>query len=115
MAALLVMPLVGVGILLFYGRLYTRFGAKHLMLVGLGIYAGAIIVLASMVDLGGFIVALVLLGIGISLMDGAMNSAALDWEQATGRSIMILVHAMFSIGAILGALAAGAALGIGWT
>jgi fucose permease len=85
------------------------------MLVGLVIYAGAMVVLANMANFGVFIAALALLGIGISLVQGAMSSSVLDWEQATQRNIMNLAHAMFSAGAITGAFMAGVALGAGWT
>jgi fucose permease len=113
--AMLTTSVMAICILLFYGRLYTRFGAKPLMLVGLAIYASAMVVLANLVNFGVFIVALALLGVGISLVQGAMNSSVLDWEQVTQRNIMNLAHAMFSAGAIIGAFTAGAALGAGWT
>jgi fucose permease len=112
--AMLTTSVMAIGILLFYGRLYTRFGTKLLMLVGLVIYASAMVALANMVNFGVFIVALALLGIGISLVQGAMSSSVLDWEQATQRNIMNLAHAMFSAGAITGAFIAGTALSVGW-
>jgi hypothetical protein len=43
-----------------------------------------------------------------------MNGAALDWERATGRHMLNLVHGSFNGGAVAGALAAGAMLAAGW-
>lgn len=43
----------------------------------------------------------------------AANSATLDWERATGRSVMNLMHAGFSAGAVVGALVAGLLVGQG--
>ena len=113
--AMLTTSVMAIGILLFYGRLYTRFGTKPLMLVGLVIFASAMVVLANLVNFGVFIVALALLGVGMSLLQGAVNSTILDWERLTQRNMMNLAHAMFSAGAIIGAFMAGTALGAGWT
>lgn len=94
-------------ILLFGGRLTTRFDPRGLMAWA----AAMLIVLAVGVTIGGGPAALVALlvvrGMGIGLLDLAANAAAMDVEQSTGRHVMSPLHAGFSGGTVLGA-------GIAW-
>jgi hypothetical protein len=53
-------------------------------------------------------------GAGSGLLEAVMNAATLDWELATGRAVMNVMHAGFSGGAVLGVLGAGALLALGW-
>jgi fucose permease len=112
-SAQLVSPLVATFVLLRYTPLTARFGPKRLTLVGLAIAAIALVVLARVTSAWGFLGSLALLGVGTSLLDGAMNQTAIDWEQATGRRMMNFIHACFSSGGVLGALGAGLGLGAG--
>lgn len=113
-AAQMVWPLVAIALMLQGGALGGRLGNKRLALAGLATLGLAMLALAGIGGIGGFLVALALGGAGNGLIEIAMNSATLDWEQATGRSVMNLMHAVFSGGAMLGALAAGSLLEIGW-
>lgn len=110
----LVSPLVSVGLLLSGGQLMHWLSKKSLAAAGLALLAATNLALASAHGLAGLIGALLLAGIGNALLEMTANSVTIDWEQATGRSVMNLLHAGFSGGAVLGALAAGLMLGAGW-
>jgi MFS family permease len=114
-SVLLLSPLTSVVLLLLSGKLCAWAGKKPLALAGLVLLAGALIGLATTRSLGGLIGALVLSGMGNALLEIAMNTTTLDWEHATRRSIMNIMHAGFSAGAMLGALGAGGLLGLGWS
>lgn len=65
---------------------------------------------------GGYpalLVTLVVLYSASGLYDVGINSAAVDLEQTTGRRFMTLLHAAFSAGATLGAVAAGVLVQVG--
>lgn len=102
-------------ILLRYAPLASWIGPKLLTVIGLVLAAAALLVLTLITTLWGFVASLALLGAGTSLLDGAMNQTAIDWEHATRRPVMNFIHACFSGGAVLGALSAGAGLGAGWS
>jgi len=107
-------PLLSVGVLLNGGQLVRWAGKKPLSIVGLALLAGTNLALAAANGLAGLIGALLLGGIGNALLETTANSTTLDWEQTTGRSVMNLMHAGFSGGAVLGAFAAGLLLEAGW-
>jgi MFS family permease len=110
----LVSPLLSVLLLLLGGQLAGWAGKKRLALISMLVLAGSNLALAGARALPGLVSALLLAGAGNALLEMAMNGATLDWEQATGRSVMNLMHAGFSGGAVLGAFAAGMLLGAGW-
>ena len=114
-AVQLVSPLLSVLLLLAGGQLAGWAGKKRLALVSLVVLAGSNLALAGAGGLLGLAGALLLAGAGNALLEMSMNGATLDWEQATGRSVMNLMHAGFSGGAVLGAFAAGLLLGAGWS
>lgn len=114
-SAQLISPLVALLVLTRYTPLARRFGPKLLTTLGIGIAAVALVILARAASAWGFLASLALLGLGTSLLDGAMNQTAIDWEHATGRRMMNFIHACFSIGAVLGAFGAGIGLGGGWS
>jgi len=114
-AVQLVSPLLAVLLLLSGGQLVVWAGKKRLALASLLGLAGSNLALAGADGLLGLAGALLLAGAGNALLEMSMNGAALDYEQATGRSVMNLMHAGFSGGAVLGALGAGLLLGVGWS
>lgn len=109
-----VSPLVSTLVLLRYAPLAAWLGPKALTIIGLALATVALIVLAWSTSVWSFLASLALLGAGTSTLDGAMNQAAIDWEAVTERRLMNFIHACFSGGAVLGALAAGAGLNGGW-
>jgi MFS family permease len=114
-AVQLISPLLSVLLLLASGKLAGWIGKKWLALYSMLVLAGSNLALASaagLLDLAG---ALLLAGAGNALLEISMNGTTLDWERATGRSVMNLMHAGFSGGAVLGAFAAGLLLGAGWS
>ncbi len=112
--AQLVSPLVSVGLLLAGGQLTAWAGKKRLALVSLALLGVSLLLLAGAGQLWGLVGSLVVAGAGAGLLELAMNGGTLDWEQATRRNIMNIMHAGFSGGAVLGALGAGLLLGFGW-
>ncbi len=113
-AVQLVSPLLSVLLLLAGGPLANWAGKKRLALASLMVLAGSNLALAGAGGLLGLAGALLLAGAGNALLEMSMNGATLDWELATGRSVMNLMHAGFSGGAVIGAFAAGLLLGFGW-
>ena len=113
--AQLVPSLMSVALLLIGGTLSAWAGKKRLILMALLLLVGANLGLAVAGGLWSFMGALALSGAGVALLDLAMNGATLDWEQATGRSMMNVMHAGFSAGAMLGAALSGALLRLGWS
>lgn len=114
-SAQLLPPLIAMGLLLLGGPLTAIFGKKRLALAGLIILGLSSLGLAAASNLWSFTIALALSGLGFGAIEMAMNSATLDWEQQTQRSVMNLMHAGFSGGAVIGALVAGGLLQAGWT
>lgn len=113
--AQLVPSLMSVALLLIGGLLSARAGKKRLALIAMVLLFGANLGLAVAGGLWGFVGALALSGAGMALLDLASNGATLDWEHATGKSIMNVMHAGFSGGAMLGAVLVGALLRFGWS
>jgi MFS family permease len=114
-AVQLASPLLSVVLLLAGGHLADWAGKKRLALASLVVLASSNVALAGAKGLFELAGALLLAGAGNALLEMSMNGATLDWEQDTGRSVMNLMHAGFSGGAVLGALAAGLLLGAGWS
>jgi len=112
--ALLTSPLMAVLLLLLGGHLSAMIGKKRMAVLSLFLMGIASLILGAAGTLGGFLAALLVQGAGYGLFETAMNGAALDWERATGRRMLNLVHGSFNGGAIVGALAAGAMLAAGW-
>lgn len=109
-SAQLLAPLVAMGFLLTAGPLTARMGKKTAALAGLGLLAASLAGLARAGGLGGLLAALALQGAGVGLLETALNGAVLDWEDATGRRVMNVMHAAFSGGAVGGAFGAGVVL-----
>jgi fucose permease len=110
----LVAPLLSVGLLLVSGQIDSWLGKKRMALAGLALLAAAQLALARAPNLALLLMALLVTGAGNALLETAMNSATLDWEQITRHNVMNAMHAGFSAGAMLGAFGAGALLGLGW-
>ncbi|WP_344740211.1 MFS transporter [Microbacterium awajiense] len=85
----------------------VRWGARRgMFLTILAFSLGVIVVGVGVQFLGSFLVAsigLALMGMGMSATDVMMNVEAAAVEQASGRTLMPLFHAFFSIGTVVGA------------
>ena len=110
----LVSPVLGVTMLLFGAPIIALLGKRRMALVGLAVLGISSPAIAAAGGLWPLVGALVLAGVGFGTVEMVMNSATLDWEQATRRNVMNLMHAGFSGGAVVGALASGALLQWGW-
>jgi MFS family permease len=96
--------------LLVAGALVTVIGSRRTSIVGATVLCAGLPAVAAAPDLGLFVTALALLGVGNSLLDVAMNSHAARVEDAYGRPIFAGFHAFWNIGGLAGSgLAAGLA------
>ena len=84
-----------------------RLGRRAFLLASGGMMGFGISGLALSGSYAALLVTLVVLYSASGLYDVGINSAAVDLEQTTGRRFMALLHAAFSAGAALGAVAAG--------
>ena len=96
------------------GRLIGRLGTRRASL-----WTGVLLalLLASALlwpSLPVLLAALALLGMAMSVHDVAINAEGTALERLGGRPLMGQLHAMFSVGAMAGALGAGAMLRLGW-
>jgi hypothetical protein len=95
-AVQLASPLLSVLLLLAGGQLAGWVGKKGLALCSMALLAGSNLALAGAGGLLGLAGALLLAGAGNALLEMSMNGTTLDWEHATGRSVMNLMHAGFA-------------------
>jgi hypothetical protein len=88
----------------------TRLGSRASLGVSLPVFAGMLVPLASAPDLPSLTVALAVSALANSVVDVAINDQGVGVQQAYGRSLLAGMHAMHSLGGVLGgALAAVAA------
>ncbi|MDQ3700323.1 MAG: MFS transporter, partial [Chloroflexota bacterium] len=113
-AAQLVTPVVAVSLLLLGGPLSARAGNKRLAIASLLLMSGGSLALAGTTNLWTLVGALAVLGGGYGLFETAMNGAALDWEHATARHVLNVLHAGYSAGAVVGAIGTGVLVELGW-
>lgn len=96
------------------GRLIGQLGTRRASL-----WTGVLlaVLLASALlwpSLPALLVALVVFGMAMSVHDVAINAEGTALERLGGRPLMGQLHAMFSVGAMAGALVAGAMLRLAW-
>ena len=91
------------------GKLCDRFGAAKTTRSIALLYRPALIFIGLSSSHWTLIVAIFLFGAAHGSMDVAMDGWGAEVERAKGRSVMSLFHAMFSLGAGLGAAAGGLA------
>ena len=85
------------------GRLVDRLGARPVVLVGFPALAVAALILGLTPSFPLALVGAALLGLGNGTVDIAMNAFGVRVEQARGRPIMSLLHALWSLGNFAGA------------
>jgi MFS family permease len=85
----------------------ARFGARPVMVAGIGMSALGVIVAGLGASVGPYFflsfAGLVAFGIGAGLTDVAMNVSGAANERVLGRTVMPIFHAFFSFGTMLGA------------
>ena len=109
---------VAAGSMLFMpitGMLISRFGCRRVLLWSSVGFSLALILPALVHDLPSLVIALAALGAALGSLDVSANAEAAARERASGRQIMGKCHGTYSIGAIAGALAGGAAAQSGAT
>jgi hypothetical protein len=96
------------------GAAATRFGLRPVLMAGTAAIALTLPVLAGASSGLVLAPALLLFGAGMGAVDCAMNIQAVAVERAAGRPMMSGFHGLYSLGSLLGALAAGFLLGAGF-
>ena len=101
------------------GGAAARFGLRPVLLFGTGAIMLSLPILASADSAALLAPVLLLFGAGMGAVDCAMNLQAVAVEKARGRPMMSGFHGLYSLGSLVGALAAGAllfaGLGVGTT
>jgi fucose permease len=104
LAGLMLCTTVGSLIMLFLaGRIIGRLGARRTTVLAGFAFAGALGVMLVLPSAWALIPAMMVLGAGESLFDIAVNAEGTTLELLGGRAIMSGLHAMFSVGAMVGA------------
>lgn len=101
-----------VAALVLAGPLVTVVGSRAAVALGATVLCGGLPLVALAPGLPVFVAALVVLGVGNSLLDVAMNAHASRVEQAHGRPIFASFHAFWNIGGLAGAGIAALAAGV---
>jgi MFS family permease len=111
-----VLPALSVGVmtgLLLAGRVIGRTGSRRLMLTGVLTAAVALPLTSLAAGPLSLAFTLLLLGLGAASMDVGMNAQGIGVERSYGRSILIGMHAAWSIGTLIGALVGSLAIASG--
>lgn len=89
------------------GRLVVRFGARQTARIALIVLAVSLGLFVASPYLWGLLAALAVLGAADGVMDVGMNMHAVDLEIRAGRPILQGLHAAWTAGALVAALASG--------
>ena len=112
-AAISVGVLVSLPIMGVTGRLVDRHGARRIGGLAGVVLAASLGALAFAGTPATFSLVIVLLYASSGIFDVAVNASAIGLERDSGRRVLTLLHAGFSGGGMVGALATGIALGAG--
>lgn len=112
-AAITTAALAGVVTLFAGGRLADRLGRRPVLVAGYGGTAAGFLLLAVAHDLPGLFAGMLVYGLFSSFIDLGANTVGADVEAESGRHLMTSLHAGFSGGAAVGALATALALTAG--
>lgn len=86
------------------GFLVGRYGCQRVIVVATLIMALSLPLLAWLSGVTALAIAIVVFGIGLGMLDCAMNVQAVMVSEASSRPIMSSFHGLYSLGGILGAL-----------
>jgi len=112
----LVLPALSVGVvagLLLAGRVIGRTGSRRLMLAGVSTAAVTLPLTSLAAGPLPLAFTLLLLGLGAASMDVGMNAQGIGVERSYGRSILVGMHAAWSVGTLIGALVGSLAIASG--
>lgn len=112
-AAITTAALAGVVTLFAGGRLADRLGRRPVLVAGYGGTAAGFLLLTRADDLAGLFAGMLVYGLFSSFIDLGANTVGADVEAESGRHLMTSLHAGFSGGAAVGALATALALTAG--
>ncbi|WP_245645807.1 MFS transporter [Pseudonocardia acaciae] len=84
------------------GPVIGRIGSRRGVVAGAAVLCGGLPLVALAPDLGVFVAALAVLGVGNSLLDVSMNAHAARVEERYGRPIFAGFHAYWNIGGLVG-------------
>ncbi|WIX81297.1 MFS transporter [Amycolatopsis carbonis] len=84
------------------GPMLTKIGSRRGVVIGATVLCAGLPLAALASNLVAFVGALVVLGVGNSLLDVSMNAHAARVEEAYGRPIFAGFHAFWNIGGLLG-------------
>jgi MFS family permease len=91
----------------------TRFGSRRTLLVALPVFAGALLPIGLAPDLAMLTVAVAVSAGTNSVVDIAINDQGVGVQRGYGRSLLTGMHAMHSLGGVLGGAAAAGAAHVG--
>ncbi|HEY0217284.1 MAG TPA: MFS transporter [Cellulomonas sp.] len=94
-------------------RLATRFGSRTALLVGLGVQAVALPVVAGSSPMVPFVIGFALYGLGLGTVDAAAGIQGVLVQHRYGRAVMSGFFACYTAAAIVGALVMSALVGAG--
>lgn len=112
-AAITTAALAGVVTLFAGGRMADRLGRRPVLVAGYGGTAAGFLLLTRADDLAGLFAGMLVYGLFSSFIDLGANTVGADVEAESGRHLMTSLHAGFSGGAAVGALATALALTAG--
>lgn len=95
------------------GGATARFGLRPVLIAGTAAIGFTLPLLATAHTAEVLAPALLLFGGGMGMVDCAMNLQAVAVERAAGRPMMSGFHGLYSLGSLLGAIAAGGVLSLG--
>ncbi len=90
-----------------------RFGRRAFLVVVTCVFGLGTVGLALAGSFAALVAVLVVLFSATGLYDVGINAAAVDLERLSGRRLMSFLHALYAVGAVFGALGAGALLSAG--
>ncbi len=106
---------LGMLVLLAGGSITLRVAKKLVGITALICLAAGSLLLSVVSNLPELALVMMTLGVGDGLMDLSINAASIDWEKATKKHALNIMHAGFAAGAMLGSFATGWAIGLGWS
>ncbi|GLI01039.1 MFS transporter [Phytohabitans aurantiacus] len=109
---LAVVPLIaGVGSLAA-DRLAPRFCVVRLLRIATPVTCACLAAIGTVYSLAVLLMVLALFGLALGVVDATMNAHGVAVQESAGRAMMSGLHAAYSLGGILGSVAAAAATGV---